>query len=73
MAKQMEQFEKWWRKNKGWLECIDSSANYDAKVTAKIVWKAALECVRHIIIHESDGPSNPKDLMEWLNEELGNE
>ena len=46
MAKQMEQFEKWWRKNKGWLECIDSFANYDAKVTAKIVWKAAFKLIR---------------------------
>ena len=36
-------------------------------------WKAALEKVRHIVMFESDGPSNPKDLMQWIDKELNNE
>ena len=34
-------------------------------------WRAALEWLRNMVIHESDGPSNPKDLMDCINKELG--
>ena len=60
----MKEFEKCWKRNGGGV-C--------GKTACKKYWKAALEKIRHIIMFESDGPSNPKDLMQWIDKELNNE
>ena len=72
MAKEMEQFDKWLR-GQSQIPAFPRYGTIDEDCAAGEAWRAALECVRDTIIYESDGPSNPKDLMEWLNEELGNE
>ena len=33
-------------------------------------WRGALKEIQRVIIEESNGPSNPKDLMVWIQEEL---
>jgi len=33
-------------------------------------WKAALEWVEDIVVHRSDGPCNPKDLILCIEKEL---
>lgn len=33
-------------------------------------WAAALEKIKQIVMFESDGPSNPVDLIQWIDEEL---
>jgi hypothetical protein len=33
-------------------------------------WAAAIEKIRQIIMFECAGPSNPKELMQWMDEEL---
>ena len=68
MAK--KQFDEWWLLEAQNIVGVGRATEKDVAETA---WEAALECVRDTIIHESDGPSNPKDLMEWLNKELGDE
>lgn len=60
----MEQFDKWWEKNKSYLECIDSPVNYDARTTARVVWRTALEWVLN---------NYPDDaIYEIIKKELGN-
>ena len=40
------------------------------KIIAETYWRAAMEKVLKVVIEESDGPSNPKDLMAWMHNEL---
>jgi len=58
----MKAFEEWTNTIKYW--------NPEKYKGAKDAWKAALKRVLKAIIKESNGPSNPKDLMDWINEEL---
>ena len=50
----MNEFKKWLEKQKPYDP-------YCCAAMAESAWKAALEKIRHIIMFESDGPSNPKD------------
>lgn len=46
---------------------------YECTKIRKIVWRAALEWIKDMVIHQSDGPSNPKDLIQCIEEELADE
>ena len=67
MVRKLEQFDNWLN------EIKQPKWNHQEVCIAEDAWKAALECIRDTIIYESDGPSNPVDLMEWLFKELGDE
>lgn len=63
----MKAFENWNKKNKSYLPLLDNTVTSERSKG----WRAALEEVLRVIIEESNGPSTQKDLMIWLNEELG--
>ena len=60
----MIEFEKWSKTEDGLKERGSDYAEGEA------AWRAALEWVKHIVVHESDGPSNPKGLIQCIEEEL---
>ena len=58
----MKEFDKWYKKQ---------DINYqNYSIGAEKAWRAALKCIENMIIYQSDGPSNPKDLMQRIYEEL---
>ena len=58
----MKEFEKWFLKG---------GANINKhKAAEQNAWQAALEWIEHIVVHENNGPSNPKSLIQCIEEEL---
>ncbi len=75
----MKAYKKWWE-NKTFERKFDKKAPphdyFDHMAPYNVgehIWRAALKEVLKVIIEESNGPSNPKDLMAWLHEELEEE
>ena len=65
----MKAFEKWFDEGHICKPEDRMLLLYKVKAAEK-AWRAALEEVLRVIIEESNGPNNPKDLMVWLREEL---
>ena len=63
----MEQFEKWAGPAFYYGKDPLNRPTLEAKRKA---WRAALEWIKYIVVHENDGPSNPKSLIQCIDEEL---
>lgn len=66
----MKAFDKWWDGDN--KSCNDMTGHFN-KMDAEAAWKAALGWVKDIVVHQNDGPSNPKDLILCIEQELANE
>lgn len=70
----MKNFEKWFEETYPLPRTMERGPiGRDMKVACKAAYREALEWIEHIVVYESDGPSNPKSLIQCIEEELEDE
>lgn len=63
----MKQFDEWWKNCRYKQQDLQNKCEYEL---IEIGFRAALEWIKHIVVHESDGPSNSKNLIQCIDKKL---